>query len=74
MDKLLGINRLAGRLRRLGVTRDWLLQEAKAGRLPHLRIGRRLIFNVDAVTEAIASRAAELPTPSNKVEEVACGA
>jgi hypothetical protein len=36
----------------------WLRAEAEAGRVPCLRAGRSLLFHLDAVTEALAERAA----------------
>jgi hypothetical protein len=37
---------------------EWLRKEAEAGRVPCLRVGRRLMFNVAAVTRALTERAA----------------
>jgi excisionase family DNA binding protein len=37
----------------------WIKAEADAGRIPHLRIGNRYRFNLDAVIRALAERAAE---------------
>ena len=42
----------------LGVPRTWLSGEARAGRLPCLRIGRRLLFDPRAVRAILADRAA----------------
>ena len=42
---------------RLGVPVSWLEAEAKAGRIPHLKPGRRLLFNIEAVAEALLERA-----------------
>lgn len=39
---------------RLGVPRDWLRKEAAAGRVPVLRVGRRLLFDIEAVHRALA--------------------
>ena len=44
---------------RLGVPVAWLRGEAQASRLPHLRIGRRMLFNPDAVERALLERAAQ---------------
>ena len=44
---------------RLNLPARWLRAEALAGRLPVLRVGRRLRFNVDAVEQALLERAAE---------------
>ena len=40
------------------VPAPWLKREAQAQRVPHLRVGRRLRFNVDAVRRHLADRAA----------------
>jgi hypothetical protein len=44
--------------RRLDLPAAWLKTEADAGRLPHLRIGRRLLFDVAAVERELLRRAA----------------
>jgi hypothetical protein len=38
--------------------RLWLREEALAGRIPCLRVGRRLLFNLSAVQAVLAERAA----------------
>jgi excisionase family DNA binding protein len=43
--------------RRLGLPVAWLRAEARAGRLPSLRTGRRLMFDAVAVEQALAERA-----------------
>jgi excisionase family DNA binding protein len=53
---LLPLNRLAARLR---LPSDWLRAAALAGRIPCLRVGRRLLFNAEAVERALAQIAAE---------------
>jgi hypothetical protein len=55
MDQLLTLSRLAARCR---LPREWLREEALAGRLPCLRIGRKLLFNLTAVQQVLAERAA----------------
>lgn len=40
----------------LGVPRHWLEKEAREGRLPSLRAGRRLLFDAGAVEEALRER------------------
>jgi len=52
---VVGVNALARELR---LSREWLGAEVAAGRLPHLRAGKRLLFNVEAVRHALAARAA----------------
>jgi excisionase family DNA binding protein len=54
MSPLLSLTRLA---RRLGVPSSWLRQEADAGRIPCLRAGKRLLFNAQAVEEALLEKA-----------------
>jgi len=34
----------------------WLKREADAGRLPFLRVGRRMMFDLDAVLKALLER------------------
>ncbi len=41
---------------RLGVPRAWLQREADAGRIPCLRVGRRRMFNLEAVRETLEYR------------------
>ena len=42
----------------LNLPERWIKAEADSGRLPHLKIGRRYRFNLVAVTNALAERAA----------------
>ena len=58
MDELLSLSRMA---RRLGVTQQWLRDQAKAGQVPCLRAGTRFLFNAEAVQEALAAEAARPP-------------
>jgi hypothetical protein len=53
--KLTNLYQTATQLR---VPPSWLRDEALAGRVPCLRIGKRLRFNVEAVEKALAERAA----------------
>ena len=55
MNDLLTLNRLARTLR---LSRDWLRREAIAGRLPCLRIGRKLLFELATIKRELAERAA----------------
>lgn len=41
----------------LGVPAAWLRQEARAGRVPYLRAGRRLLFHPAAVEAELLDRA-----------------
>jgi excisionase family DNA binding protein len=54
--QLLSLPALADALK---LPESWLKAEADAGRLPHLRIGKRYRFNRDAVLRALAERAAQ---------------
>ena len=49
---------LFGLAQRLNLPVRWLRDEAAAGRIPCLRIGRAFRFNPDAVERALAERAA----------------
>lgn len=60
-DLLLSLARMS---RKLGVTQQWLRDEADAGRVPHLRAGRRYLFDPSAVETALARRAAQSPEVS----------
>lgn len=47
---------------RLGVPATWLQAEAEANRVPHLRIGKRLLLNQQTVEQALldlATKASE---------------
>ena len=55
-DRILTLPRMA---RRLGVTRTWLKDEARAGRVPSLLAGSQLLFEPEAVENALAQRAAQ---------------
>lgn len=47
--------------RRLKVAVAWLRDEADAGRLPHVKAGKRYLFNDEAVRQSLLDRAAKLP-------------
>jgi hypothetical protein len=49
---------LHGLARRVGLPAGWLREQALAGRLPCLRVGRRLLFDLAAVQRALAALAA----------------
>jgi hypothetical protein len=53
------LSNLAGLSAQLRLPREWLRQEALAGRIPCLRIGRKMLFNCEAVERTLAERAAE---------------
>jgi hypothetical protein len=55
VDDLLSLHQLAART---GLPATWLRQEALGGRIPCLRVGRKLRFNLDAVRSALGRRAA----------------
>jgi hypothetical protein len=38
---------------------SWIKAEADAGRIPHLKVGKRYRFNLSAVIFALAARAAQ---------------
>ena len=42
---------------RLGVPTAWLREEAQANQVPHLRAGRRILFNIETVERALIERA-----------------
>ena len=55
MSDLLSLSRMA---RRLGVTQDWLRNQADSGKVPCLMAGKRYLFLPAAVQEALAVQAA----------------
>jgi excisionase family DNA binding protein len=56
MNELLSLRRAA---RQLSIPTRWLRDEADAGRVPHLRAGSRYLFDLTALTQALAERAAK---------------
>ena len=60
MGNLVNLNRLAIEL---NLPREWLRAEAQAGRLPCLRVGRKLLFNAVAVELVLGKRAADYQEP-----------
>jgi hypothetical protein len=48
---------LAGLSINLRLSEHWLRGEAEAGRIPCLKVGRKLLFNQRAVESALAERA-----------------
>jgi hypothetical protein len=55
---LFTLRTLAQRFKRHGLSLAWLKREAEAGRIPSLRVGKRLLFSADAVERALIQRAA----------------
>ena len=41
----------------MGIPAEWLRAEAREGRLPHLRVGRRYIFPTEEVHQRLLERA-----------------
>ena len=58
MSELLSLPRMA---RRVGVTQQWLREQADAGSVPCLKAGKRHLFNPAAVEEVLAAKAARMP-------------
>ncbi len=56
MSDVLSLPRMA---RRIGVTQQWLREQADTGHLPCLKAGNRYLFNPEAVEQAVAAKAAE---------------
>jgi excisionase family DNA binding protein len=48
MTRLLTVEEVA---ERLGVTKDWVWAQARAGRIPHVRLGRYRRFREEALDE-----------------------
>ena len=44
--------------RYFGLPIHWLKAEATAGRIPHLKVGRRMLFDLAAVEQVLFDRAA----------------
>lgn len=42
---------------RVGLPYDWLKAEAKAGRIPHIKAGRRILVHLDELEKALRQRA-----------------
>jgi len=55
MSDLLPLGRMA---RKLGVTQQWLRNEADTGKIPCLKAGERYLFNPQAVQKSLAAKAA----------------
>lgn len=61
--------RINGLAASLNLPSGWLLEEADAGRIPSMRIGRHLLFNLDAVRECLANRAANAGEECQSVQD-----
>ena len=48
---------LARRFKPYGLSKAWLQAEAEAGRIPCFKVGRRQLFDADAVESALIERA-----------------
>lgn len=46
---------------KLGVPISWLEQEARAGNIPYLKAGRRLLFKPEDVEQILTERATATP-------------
>jgi hypothetical protein len=58
MEKTLHTLRmLAERFKPFGLTQAWLKAEADAGRIPCFRAGQRMLFDPEAVEQALLQRA-----------------
>lgn len=45
---------------KLGVPLKWLQSEAQNDRIPHLKVGRRLLFNLSAVEAELLRRSSDI--------------
>jgi hypothetical protein len=50
---------LCAMARRLYVSNKWLRSEAEAGRIPHLKAGKAILFNPDVVEQLLIERASK---------------
>ena len=62
MDTLLSPIHVTART--LGVPESWLRAEATSGRIPYLRVGRRYMFSLDLVQQAVL----DVMTPAGRHE------
>lgn len=56
-DHIVALDVLA---KRLGISQRWLRKETDAGRIPFLKAGARRLYNIDAVAQSLAKRAADI--------------
>ena len=59
--RLCTLRDLAQRFRRYGLSMAWLGREARDGRIPSFKVGRRMLFDSDAVEAALIERAKTNP-------------
>lgn len=52
-DLVMDANELAGLL---SMGYDWILREARADRIPHVRLGRKVLFRRDSIEQWLAER------------------
>lgn len=50
----------------LGMTRDWVYAEVRAGRIPHAKLGRYVRFRADTIERWISDLEAESIAPSTR--------
>jgi hypothetical protein len=60
-NKLFTLRDLANRFKRFGLSVAWLKAEAEAGRIPCFKAGRKLLFDPEAVEQALLQRARHTP-------------
>lgn len=49
-----------------GLPLAWLEAEARGNRIPHLKVGRRLMFNPELVEQALLARADSTSSPKRE--------
>lgn len=57
---------------RLGLPEGWLRREVKAGRVPHLRAGRRLLLDPEQVARVLHERTHQVDEQATS-QAVRCG-
>ena len=65
MNELLNLRELAIKL---GLPVEWLSDQAESGDIPCLRVGEKLLFNLGAVTSALAEQAATATVKSRQLK------
>ena len=53
IDRLLEADDVA---RYIGMTTDWIYREVRAGRMPHIRLGRYVRFRRESIDDWLAAR------------------